>query len=740
MADKMPPPESPAPPQSASEPEERADTPSQLPAQTQAYPGDAGSAPARSNDTSLDFLAPPEAPDELGRLSTYRVLAKLSSGGMGIVFAAEDVQLRRPVALKVMQPELRQDHGACERFLREAQAAAALCHENVVTVFQVGLWRDMPFLAMELLHGETLQERMEREGRPRLADLLRIGRQIAAGLAAAHERALIHRDIKPSNIFLVGARGEGRATRKTSAESSSLAPRVKILDFGLARRENGEARLTQSGVAIGTPHFMAPEQAAGDPVDHRCDLFSLGCVLYRMATGHLPFAGSNMRAVLKAVMFETPTAVRELVSDLPPTLVVLIERLMAKEPKDRPQSADEVVDALTALEAELIVRPQPAATSPAVTDEYPRPAEARTWSPPASDAMTRPAIRSQRRRWVWAGAGLIVLAGIVVAFVLWNPFKPKPAPPYHMEADDVLNRLVGTWSVENVPSIPESDPERGTARYDWIGNKQFLRGYTRYDVSGAETLTLFRHDADAKVFRRWFFTSGSGLPSIQGPADGQWDATTATLTWRGTLPLSHKVVHDDHWFDADNFETRTEVKDHQGKVFIRQTKKMHRLATNETVGPTRTRDPNGPAELAVLDGLVGSWTTTAEVTVAELGNRKYQAKSTNQSTAILGGRFVETQERRDSDDRWDYMLIGWDDLRQTYRFWHFGPDGDVMEADGTWDKDEKKLTWKSLDGRFSGTWTLPNANEQHAVFTIKDSQGRRLYEVDTVSRRVGAKP
>jgi serine/threonine protein kinase len=700
----------------------RRETSSEIFKETQAFErraaesGPAGLRPA-------DFLASPQAADELGRLGNYRILKELGAGGMGVVFLAEDLQLRRRVALKVMAPALAADETARQRFLREARATAALHHDHVVTIYQVAEDRGVPFLAMELLAGESLEAHLHREGRLPLAETLRFGREIAVGLDAAHEQQLIHRDIKPANIWLEARRGQ--------------PSRVKILDFGLAHFERSNDRLTQFGTVVGTPHYMSPEQAGGENVDHRGDLFSLGCVLYRMTTGKLPFEGTNLRSRLKAVMFEAPPPVLHVAPDVPPALAALIERLLAKEPKDRPQSAGEVVEALAALEAELAARPQPPASGVATVES--RSGDAPAGSPPAPDTMILPPrVLQLRRQFIWASAGLFAVAALIV-FVMRIPSRPTPTPPaFRLEADQVLDRLVGTWSVENESTIPDATSDHGTVRYDWVPNKRFLRAYTRYDVSGAETLTLFRHDADARVFRRWFFTSGSGLPSIQGPADGQWDPTTATLTWRGKLPVFHTIVHEDHWTDADNFETRTEIKDTQGTVVLRQTKKMHRLTTNDAVGPSLPRDPKRPAEMAVLEGLVGTWTTKADVTLAELGNRKIQVETTNQSTAILGGRFIEGEEFSKLDNRRNYVLVGWDTFRQVYRSWQFLADGDAVEADGTWDQTEKKLTWKSLDGRFNGTWTLKNANEQHGAIAVRDAQGRRLYEVVTVSRRVGA--
>jgi hypothetical protein len=705
---------------------DRRETSSQILNETQGYGREPANLSGLTGPKPADFLAPPQAEDELGRLGGYRILKQLGAGGMGMVFLAEDPQLRRRVALKVMAPALAADKTARQRFLREAQATAALHHDHVVTIYQVAEDRGVPFLAMELLAGESLETRLQREGRLPLAEALRLGREIASGLDAAHEQGLIHRDIKPANIWLEARRGRpGRA---------------KILDFGLAHFERGDQRLTLSGTIVGTPHYMSPEQAGGEHVDHRGDLFSLGCVLYRMTAGELPFEGTNLRSILKAVMFESPRPLLTLAPAGPPALAALIERLLAKEPNNRPQSAVEVLEALAAMEAEQRARPERPDAAGA-TVEY-RPAEAPTASPTAAATMIpQPPARSRRRRWVWACAAL-VLAALVAVLVVVNPFQPGEAKPpaFHLEGDEVLDRLVGTWSVQNEPAVPDGNTVKGTARFEWMANQKFLRAYTRYEGDAAETMTILRHDADANGFRRWFLASTSGLPSIQGPAEGQWDSKTATLTWRGTLPLSHKIVHEDHWIDADNFETRTEIRDHQGMVVLQQTKKMHRLTADDAVGPTLPRDPKSPAELALLDSMIGSWTTKSNVTIAELGNRKVQSETRSQTVAILAGRFVETEEFRELDKRRDHSLVGWDENRQVYRLWHFGPDGDVVEADGTWNKNEKKLTWKSLDGRFTSTWTMPNENEQHAVVALNDPQGRRMYEVVAVSRSAGADP
>jgi serine/threonine protein kinase len=270
----------------------------------------------------------------LGRLGPYRILGVLGTGAMGVVFQAEDPGLRRLVALKVMKPSLAASTEYHRRFLREAQLAAAIDHENIVTVYQVGEDRGVPFLAMKLLQGETLEDCLGRVGgRLPPAEVMRIGRETAEGLAAAHARGLVHRDIKPANIWLEAGRG-----------------RVKIVDFGLARGGTEDAQFTQAGAVIGTPAYMAPEQANAAEVDARSDLFSLGTVLYRAVTGELPFGGKDTLSVLKALATKTPTPPHQLVPSVPPPFSALVMRLLAKEPGQRPRSAREVVQAIAAIE------------------------------------------------------------------------------------------------------------------------------------------------------------------------------------------------------------------------------------------------------------------------------------------------------------------------------------------------------------------------------------------------------
>jgi eukaryotic-like serine/threonine-protein kinase len=296
----------------------------------------APSSHGRGTEEVLNELRPrleePQAAEEIGRLGQYRLLGVLGAGGMGVVFRAEDERLRRPVALKVMQPRLARRADSRARFVREGRAMAAITHDHVVPVFHVEEAGGLPFLVMPLLEGTPLSEQLDGGPMP-AATAIRWGLDIASGLAAAHAKGLIHRDIKPANLWLEG-----------------VADRIRILDFGLVRGEPDESPPTQEGAILGTPEYLSPEQARGEPVDVRTDLFSLGCVLYEVCTGVSPFRRSSVMATLSALENQTPQRVRELNPDVPPALDDLIMRLLAKRPEGRPASADEVGRRLRAID------------------------------------------------------------------------------------------------------------------------------------------------------------------------------------------------------------------------------------------------------------------------------------------------------------------------------------------------------------------------------------------------------
>jgi len=290
-------------------------------------------------DPLLALLRPPQADGELGRLAHFAVTRLLGRGGMGAVFAADDLLLHRKVALKVMRPELTARPEARERFLREARTAGGLEHDHIIAVHEVAEDNGVWFIVMPLLKGEPLDARLTREGRLTIKAVLKIGRETAEGLAAAHAQGLVHRDIKPANLWLEGTGDAGGAGFR----------RVKILDFGLARAVQDDQHLTAEGGLLGTPAYMAPEQAAGEGVDHRADLFNLGAVLYRCCAGETPFAGKTTAAVMTALLTKDAAPVGDKNPNLPAALANLIMRLLDKAPAGRPQTAAGVADRAYAL-------------------------------------------------------------------------------------------------------------------------------------------------------------------------------------------------------------------------------------------------------------------------------------------------------------------------------------------------------------------------------------------------------
>jgi hypothetical protein len=327
---------------------------------------DTRTAPSSPDDGGgLDFLEPSDKPGSIGRLGYYEVREVVGRGGMGIVLRAFDETLHRVVAIKVMAPQLATSATARRRFTREARAAAAVTHDHVVTIHAVEDAGPLPYIVMQFVAGTSLQDRLDQSGPLPLAEILRIGMQAASGLAAAHAQGLVHRDVKPANILLENG-----------------VERVKLTDFGLARAAD-DASLTQSGTVAGTPEFMSPEQAEGKPVDHRSDLFSLGSVLYAMCTGRPPFRAGTSMGVLKRVCEDTPTPVREANPEVPDWLAGVVEKLHAKDPAARFQSAAEV--------AELLGRHLAHVQHPSVVQ---------------ADASPPPGQPATRKRWAVAAAAL----------------------------------------------------------------------------------------------------------------------------------------------------------------------------------------------------------------------------------------------------------------------------------------------------------------------------------------------
>jgi eukaryotic-like serine/threonine-protein kinase len=354
--------------------------------------------------TLTEFLAPPKADDELGRLGKYRILSILGHGGMGVVYKAEDSVVKRTVALKVILPSLGAAESIRKRFLREARTMGQLEHDHVIRLYDIGEDRGVPYMAMEFLIGEPLDQRLKHERVLPLAETLRIGREIAEGLAAAHARDLIHRDIKPANIFLEASPASSTGLGRKPGES-----RVKILDFGLARAVEEESRITQSGAILGSPGFMAPEQTRGEKADFRSDLFSLGVVLYRMCTGAHPFVEKDALSTMMAVATKNPVSPQIQNLDVPGELSDLIMRLMDKDPANRGASAQALVETLQQIESQ--VRGESVVTTPRRKSDVEIPRnQAR---PPVAVAAPPVTKRPSKPQFPW----LLIAAAIGAAFL-----------------------------------------------------------------------------------------------------------------------------------------------------------------------------------------------------------------------------------------------------------------------------------------------------------------------------------
>ena len=366
----------------------------------------------------LAFLAPSEFPDSLGRVGPYEVKGVLGRGGNGVVLKAFDAGLNRFVAVKVIAAPLAGSGAARARFTREARAAAAVVHENVVAVHAVDQAGGLPYLVMEYVKGRSAQDKLDRLGPLPVLQVLRIAHQTAAGLAAAHAQGLVHRDVKPANILLENG-----------------VERVKLTDFGLARAVS-DACLTQSGVIAGTPYYMAPEQARGDAVDHRSDLFSLGSTLYALLAGRPPVRADTPLAVLRRVTDEQARPLRESNPEVPAWLDRVVAKLMAKRPADRFQSAAEV--------AGVFERGLAHAQNPTGV----------------------PAPEPAGRRWPAAAAGVMAVCLLASGGRRERPAEvpppPEPAAAQAQEIEQDFRRLrVGLGQAEAelfAPARPAADP------------------------------------------------------------------------------------------------------------------------------------------------------------------------------------------------------------------------------------------------------------------------------------------
>ena len=601
-------------------------------------------------EVKLDFLQPATTPGRLGRLGRFEIIRVVGQGGMGIVLHGFDPDLQRDVAVKVIDPELADNEVARQRFCREARAAAAVSHDNLVAVHQVDEDEDsgLPYLVMQLVNGESLEQRLRRTGTMKPGEVGRLGMKAAAGLAAAHDIGLIHRDIKPANILL-----------------EAPGDQVKLTDFGLARATE-DMKLTRTGFVAGSPLYMAPEQARGEEVDARADLFSLGTVLYEAATGKPPFDAKTPLAVLKRIADEQHPPLKSVNPDVPDWLSDAVDRLLAKNPADRFQSARDVADLFAAeLARWYAISPLdvPADVCPARSATTKRAKQGICWKYVLGRTVP------------WVGGA--VLGGLLVG--LW-PSSPSstihteppatggtpvagvaaidPGPPPKAELNGDAGPVWGVGFIPNSDLLVMGMEDGSTKIYDWKRNTVVktldrLNGNIwTVDVSpdGKFLVTVCDDSSvpmwDLKAYRRTgiAFPQQTSAKSAAFSPDGKFVATGDRNSTIRMWDLATQIP--------------TELHGHRGVV--------HALAYN----PAGTKLVSAGG-----DGVVRVWHTSASATpskdpVQELTEHKGPvygvAFSPNGHTIASAG--------------WDGTVRIWDAKNGTQRHILRGHDGDVWSV------------------------------------------------------------
>lgn len=456
--------------------------------------------------SELAMLQPSDDGRTLGRLAHYEILDVLGRGGMGVVLRARDTKLDRTVAIKIMGLKAVDDSIARSRFLREARAVAAICHDHVVALHSAETIDDMPFLVMELVEGCSLREKIQEEGALDPQAVARVSLQIAEALSAAHQRGVIHRDVKPANVLLDGG-----------------IDRVRLTDFGLALLPD-DLHLTKEGSLLGTPQHASPEQAEGKLTDHRSDLFSLGTVMYAMCTGKPPFEGNTPIAVLCGVRHETPPPIREISADVPQRLVEIIDKLMAKNPDDRFQSAAEVSQQ---LQAHLTSAPQ------------------RT-----TETHDEPTVKSNsKKRWLVVATLLIVFGAFAVAPWVRLSFRQEsvPMPPNPKQPPIPSGKQPEVASSSRFDDSYTSDYLLTSSSYEWTTPVNLGAPINTAHDEGHASLT---EDGLTLVFISNSPLGGQGLRDV-------WECRRKTTDdpWGNPINLGPEVnsayLDEGSWISAD---------------------------------------------------------------------------------------------------------------------------------------------------------------------------------------------
>lgn len=390
------------------------------------------------------------------RFGKYQVVSKIGQGAMGEVYRARDTALNRDVAVKTIQAGDSSDETLQKRFLREARSAAGLSHPNIITVYDFGQEHGRLYMAMELLEGTDLKKAISDRSLRTLEEKLGIMEQIASGLAFAHENGVVHRDLKPANVHL---QPDGT---------------VKVVDFGLAKVSGSD--MTRSGMIMGTPHYMSPEQVRGEKADARSDVFSLGCIFYELVTATKPFDADSMHAVLFKVLQEEPAPVRQLSPDLPVVVAQLIQAALSKDPQQRFANAAAFLEVLQsarqAIDAGHGNRPLPGLPEPQAAAAAPAaPTTARTVaprsSPPVPARTARPSAGVPVALWAGIGVFFVLAAGTGLWVVLRGGSSPAaPAPAAAPPMDARMKAIAGKELEIARKMIETGDPDEALVRVE----------------------------------------------------------------------------------------------------------------------------------------------------------------------------------------------------------------------------------------------------------------------------------
>ncbi|MCC6995976.1 MAG: protein kinase [Deltaproteobacteria bacterium] len=589
------------------------------------------------------------------RLGSYTVTRRIGAGGMGEVFEARHEVLDNRVAIKVLLPALSRDEDAIKRFFNEAKAATRIRHPGIVQIFDFGTHSDgSAYFVMEMLDGDSLAGRLRAGWRASTAEQVAIGRQLADILGAAHGAGIVHRDLKPDNIFLC----------PDSAVAGGL--RVKVLDFGIAKlADNASDPIsvkTRSGAVMGTPYYMSPEQCRGSgEVDHRADIYALGCVLFEMATSRPPFTGTGLGEILGAHQFVAPPQVRSLNPGVPPPLEKLIHHTLGKQPEERPQSMKQVATTLDAmartsgaapasesapavaldstLPAGVMATPTPTAptappapTAPTAGTAMPTPASASSPTPGPTTTMGGSAGQVSRRgaspprRITLMLAGAAVLAvGATTALLLSRRTPRQPATrPATVRADaavaGTVNPPAPAMVASPTPTPPEPNPwiaitppatpvTLGIAS-DQAGDSVLGLRPSRGVTSPARAYQIQQHEVTWGELEPWLRTHPQ--PDLQRPAGSDDRLPVTGLTWQGAreycATLGAALPTEAEWEFAARGTARRPYPWGAEPIDLQRTHAFAGAGARPVLAMTSDQDrsPDGVHDLA---GNVREWTT-----------------------------------------------------------------------------------------------------------------------------------